>query len=77
MGVGCWVLGDNDYLCWVLGDNVYLWTLSFCVCGVLYRRLTLSLQISGGPEKKLYQLADSFYCVIRKFNFPVTPIIYS
>ena len=26
MGVGCWVLGDNDYLCWVLG--VEYWVLN-------------------------------------------------
>ena len=79
---GCWVLGDNDYLCWVLGIEywviMFTYVRSLSVCGgILYRRLTLSLQISGGPEKKLYQLADSFYCVIHKFNFPVTPVIYS
>ena len=65
---------DQSDGCWVI---MFTYVCSLSVWGVLYRRLTLSLQISGGPEKKLYQLADSFYCVIHKFNFPVTPIIYS
>ena len=78
---GCWVIMITCVGCWVLGVEywviMFTYVCSLSVWGVLYRRLTLSLQISGGPEKKLYQLADSFYCVIHNFNFPVTPIIYS